>query len=739
MGRPDLLSGFSISDPSLWRRITVIAQDTRLAAGLVIAAVVCGVTTWALLTGKGPEGLDTGGVLVLLSVDLVLLLLLSVVVARRFVRIWAARRNNSAGSGLEGRLVALFGLLAVTPAIVVTLFSVWFLHVGVNAWFSDRVKGAVDTSLQVARAYLEEHREIIRADALAMAADLNREGPYLGGRSSLENFVEAQATLRSLTEAVVFDATGTALARSQLGFALDIGSIEPADLERAAAGEVVTLTADTDDRIRALVRLDGFGDAYLYVGRFVDAKVLDLLERTQAGVSDYETAAAERSRIQIISLIVFGIVALLLLLAAVWAGLYFAARLGKPLGQLITAADRVSTGDLTARVGERIDFEEIASLARAFNRMTQQLASQRRELVDANQQLDQRRRFTEAVLTGVSAGVLGLDGQRRVVLPNRAAARFLELDPGAIVGRPIDELLPELSPLIERTVDGRARFAEQQIVVARDVSHRTLLVRAEVQEEEAGLIQGWVVTFDDVTELLSAQRVAAWAEIAQRLAHEIKNPLTPIRLSAERLQRRWLKQIEDEPDTFRGCTDTIVRHVDQIGRLVNEFSSFARMPEPVFQEERLAQIVQDAVLLQRTARPEIRFEVEIGRPELILPCDHAKVGQVLTNLLQNAIDAIDAKGAGGDPRGTVKVRVVEEERAIILQIDDDGAGLPPQHRERLFEPYVTTKTKGTGLGLAIVRKIMEEHEGSIDLGEAAGGGTSAKLVFPRRAAVRSAA
>ncbi|HWL70115.1 MAG TPA: PAS domain-containing sensor histidine kinase [Geminicoccus sp.] len=719
-----------------------IAQDPRLAKLLVAVAVVCGITTWAVLTGKGPAGLDTGGVLVLLSVDLVLVLLLSVVVARRLVRIWAARRKGSAGSGLEGRLVALFGLLAVTPAIVVTLFSVWFLHVGVNAWFSDRVREAVDTSLQVAQAYLEEHRENIRADALAMAADINREGRY--GRS-LQDLVEAHAMVRSLTEAVVFDTTGAVLARSELAFSMDIGSIEPADLERAAAGEVVTLTADTDDRVRALVRLDGFGDAYLFVGRFVDPSVLNLLERTQAGVSDYEAAAAERSRIQILSLILFGVVALIMLLAAVWAGLYFATRLGVPLGQLITAADRVSTGDLNARVEERIDFEEIASLARAFNRMTQQLASQRRELVDANQQLDQRRRFTEAVLRGVTAGVLGLDSRRRVVLPNRSAVQFLEMDQAAILGRPLDELLPELSPLIDRTIDGRRGFAEQQLVVARGVTHRTLLVRAAVQEEE-GRIQGWVVTFDDVTDLLSAQRVAAWAEIARRLAHEIKNPLTPIRLSAERLQRRWLKQIEDEPDTFRGCTDTIVRHVDQIGRLVNEFSAFARMPEPVFQDERLAQIVNDAVLLQRTARPDIAFDVDLGRPELMLACDHAKVGQVLTNLLQNAIDAIDAKGdakAEGredrEPHGHVRVRVLEEERAIIVQIEDDGVGLPPQHRERLFEPYVTTKAKGTGLGLAIVRKIMEEHEGSIDLGEAAGGGTSARLVFPRSSVVRPAA
>jgi len=719
-----------------------IAQDPRLAKLLVAVAVVCGITTWAVLTGKGPAGLDTGGVLILLSVDLVLVLLLSVVVARRLVRIWAARRKGSAGSGLEGRLVALFGLLAVTPAIVVTLFSVWFLHVGVNAWFSDRVREAVDTSLQVAQAYLEEHRENIRADALAMAADINREGRY--GRS-LQDLVEAHAMVRSLTEAVVFDTTGAVLARSELAFSMDIGSIEPADLERAAAGEVVTLTADTDDRVRALVRLDGFGDAYLFVGRFVDPSVLNLLERTQAGVSDYEAAAAERSRIQILSLILFGVVALIMLLAAVWAGLYFATRLGVPLGQLITAADRVSTGDLNARVEERIDFEEIASLARAFNRMTQQLASQRRELVDANQQLDQRRRFTEAVLRGVTAGVLGLDSRRRVVLPNRSAVQFLEMDQAAILGRPLDELLPELSPLIDRTIDGRRGFAEQQLVVARGVTHRTLLVRAAVQEEE-GRIQGWVVTFDDVTDLLSAQRVAAWAEIARRLAHEIKNPLTPIRLSAERLQRRWLKQIEDEPDTFRGCTDTIVRHVDQIGRLVNEFSAFARMPEPVFQDERLAQIVNDAVLLQRTARPDIAFDVDLGRPELMLACDHAKVGQVLTNLLQNAIDAIDAKGdakAEGredrEPHGHVRVRVLEEERAIIVQIEDDGVGLPPQHRERLFEPYVTTKAKGTGLGLAIVRKIMEEHEGSIDLGEAAGGGTSARLVFPRPSVVRPAA
>lgn len=713
-----------------WRRLRRVDVERRLALLLTVSAVLAGLATYWLISRSPPYGPDVGTVLILLNLDLILLLLLGVVIARRLTQLVLQLRKGSAGSRLHTRLVLLFSGVAVTPAIIVVIFSVFFLSTGLENWFSERVKDALDNSLSVAQAYLQEHKDNIRADALAMAADLNRESASLDLDSArLRQVVDAQAALRSLTEAIVFDGSGRILARTGLSFTMEVDRVPAEALDRAFDGEVVELTSDTEDRVRALVRLDGFGDAYLFVGRFVDAKVLGFMERTQTMVAEYQRMQGERSGIQITSALIFMIVALLLLFASVWIGLALANQLVTPIGRLITAADRVRSGDLLARVPEEgPDSDEFVMLSRAFNRMTAQLDGQRRELIQANQQLDERSRFTETVLAGVSAGVLSTDAGRRIVLPNRAAQDFLDEEGQGLAGRPVEEVLPGIAEVLDEADRHPGEVIERQLVLFRGRRQRTLLVRATPQRD-GGRTQGYIVTFDDITALLSAQRQAAWAEVARRIAHEVKNPLTPIRLSAERLERKYSAQITEGRDSFAASITTIIRQVDTIGRLISEFSAFARMPAAVLREENLAEIVRDAVVLQQSAWPKIQLSVELPGGPIPLVCDGQKVSQALTNLLQNSINVLSE--GQRPPPWRIAVRVERGAAAVQIEVEDNGQGFPADG-ERLFEPYVTTRVKGTGLGLAIVKKIMEEHGGTVELLTGREGGALVRLNFPIR-------
>jgi two-component system, NtrC family, nitrogen regulation sensor histidine kinase NtrY len=724
------------SPPLTWSRFVGWLRQPRVSAQLAlvltVAATLSGLATYVVISGWRNVAAEPELVLGLLYLDLILLLLLGVVVARGLVQLIMARRQGLAGSRLHARLVAMFSLVAVAPAIVVAVFSVLFLHFGLEAWFSERISGALTNSLNVAQAYLEEHKEVIRADALAMAADLNREGPALIGEPEMfQRLLDAQAALRALTEAVVFLGNGQVVARSGLGFVLELERVPPTAFEQAANGEVVVLTSDADDRVRALLRLDNFIDAYLFVGRFVDARVLEYMDRTREAIDEYRALEVTRSGIQVTFAMIFGLVALLLLLAAVRVGLGFANRLAMPISRLIAAADRVRVGDLSASVPEQEEGHEIDRLSRAFNRMTAQLASQRAELINANNQLDERRRFTEAVIGGVSSGVLGLDNQGRITLPNRSAADLIKGVPDELIGRPLIAVIPEVGGLLAHVATAPERPAEAQIELQRPDGSHTLLVRVAAQHD-AYEITGYVVTFDDITELLAAQRKAAWAEIARRIAHEIKNPLTPIRLSAERLRRKYLPQIKVDPDAFANSTDTIVRQVDSIGRLINEFSAFARMPAPVFAYESGKDLVRQAVHLQQGARPEIRFETQLPAGDVQLYCDAQQVAQALTNLLQNAVESVLERmkqQAGGESPGRVVVKLIETPDRCLIEVHDNGCGLP-ESAERLTEPYVTMRRSGTGLGLAIVKKIMEEHGGSLTLRNRDAGGACVALAFP---------
>jgi len=708
-----------------------IGLGRKLAIALAIPALASGIATYLALTGAPPFGPHPSAVLALLNLDLILLLALGAVIAKRLIEVWAERRRGLAGSRLQIRLVVLFSLIAVLPTIIVAGFSYLFFSFGVESWFSDRVRTAITESLAVAEAYLHEHQQAIRADVLAMANDLNRDSVQLAlNPQHLQQVVSAQAALRGLTEAVVFDRAGHMLARSSLSFTLGFEPVPDDAIHLADTGDVAIMTNDSDDRVRALVRLNQFGDVYLYVGRFIEPRVLNHMEETQRAAALYEQMEGQRSGFQITFALIFMMVAMLFLVAAVAIGIHFAAQFAGPISRLITAAEQVRGGDLAARVPEGEKDDELASLSRAFNRMTYQIESQQRELREANRQLDERRRFTETVLTGVSAGVIGLDSLGRVNLPNRSASALLGTDLEQAIGQDLAEVAPEMAGLLDEAERRPDRLAQSQVELIRGNSTRTLLVRIAA-EHNGRDISGFVVTFDDITELLSAQRKAAWADIARRIAHEIKNPLTPIQLAAERLRRKYLKEIKSDVETFTVCTDTIVRHVGDIGRMIDEFSSFARMPTPVLKPENLVEIVHRAVFLQRTAHPEIVFEPVFPAGPVAVNCDARLVGQALINIVKNAIESVEARRAedSASPAGCIRVSVAEEDGQAAVIIEDNGKGLPQHGREQLTEPYVTTRTKGTGLGLAIVKKIMEDHHGVLVLEDGETEGARVSLHF----------
>ncbi len=710
-----------------------------LAFALTAAAVASGIATAVALSDSGTGGTSIETIRILFLLDLAFVLVLGALVTVRLMRLWAERRRGLAGSGLLVRMVVIFSLVAVTPAVLVAAFSVLFGGIGLQTWFSDQVRTAVLASNAVAQSYLKEHRQGIVAEAFAMANDLNRDAAELMSDPRLfSHRLSLQANLRSLPEALVFDSNGRVLARTPLSLSLelDLGLISGRDIDLADRGLVAMLATESEDRARALVRLAGFPDAYLVIGRFVDVDVLSHIEQTAQAVSIYKGLEERREGLLWMFVAIFAVMTLLLLLAAVWTGLTLSGQISKPVSDLIIAADRIRKGDLGVRVDTSHTVEELDTLGRAFNRMTGQLETQRHSLVVANRQLDERRQFTEAVLSGVSAGVIGLDRDGRINLPNRSASELLGTELEERIGAPLRDIAPEMGKLVDTARVSPDRTWESEIVIVRDGRPATFFVRI-VAERLRNQVVGFVATFDDITPLVAAQRTAAWADVARRVAHEIKNPLTPIQLAAERLNRKYAGQIESERDTFKACVDTIVRRVEDIRRMVDEFSSFARMPRPDPKMENLSELLRQAVFLERTRSPRIRFELDLPRSEVKLRCDGRQIAQALTNLLKNAAEAISERGTDDDdsPVDGVIRAVLNQDRdpqgadRIRLVIEDDGPGLPDSLRDRLTEPYVTSRAGGTGLGLAIVRKIVEDHGAELIIENREKGGARVSIVF----------
>src|SRR3984957_15008156 len=666
--------------------------DTMLGKGVTLAltalALLVGLATFIILARGSPLGWKPGVGVGLVLANLSVLLLLGAVLAGRLTRVWVERRRGSAGSRLHVRLVFLFSGVAVAPTIVVACFAVAFFHFGITTWFNDPVCASLEGSLQVSRGYLDEHRNNIRAVALEMANDLARAGRFLSADPTVfAEVLDTQTTLRGLTEAVIYEpGTGQVLAAAGIFVGLGVEAPPQSVTEQAMSGDVAVLNAGDGTRVRAVVRLESTPALMLMIGRPIDPTILGYMQRTEQAVSAYQRLDENRSWLQIAFAWIFAIVALLVLLAAGLIGLIMANQIARPVGMLISAAERVRSGDLTVRVQEPATGDELAGLSRAFNRMTGQLAAQRSELMDAYSQIDECRRFTETVLSGVSAGVIGLDASGRIELPNRAADDLLGLDLLSALGRELADVVPEFADLLHEAAASPERARTAEIQIGPPSGRRTLLVRIGA-DLSGGRTDGFVVTFDDITELQAAQRKAAWADVARRIAHEIKNPLTPIQLAAERLKRRFAREIPSDPETFTQCADTIVRHVGDIGRMVDEFSAFARMPQPVIKPEDAGRIAREALVLQRTARPQIEWQSDIPERGPVAPCDRRMLRQALTNLLQNAADAVAMReDAGTDGTGHIALTVRDLPDGVLLSVADDGVGLPEDDRSRLTEP-----------------------------------------------------
>ncbi len=717
-----------------------VTWTSLVGIGVGLLAVVSSGVTLAVLTGEVPGDPRAGTLLTVLLVNVVLVALLAGLIGWRLIRLWAERRSGIAGAKLHVRLVAMFAAVAVVPAILVAVFAAVTLNLGVEAWFSTRVKAALGSAVNVANHYVQDHEKLISTDAYVVANTIERDDRIFTSGRVNESMLFARlgeiTRDRGLLASYVLDSKGTVL-----GSTVPIANPEwkkpkvpsPADFEQAAKGNIVIDASSKIGVVRALIRMEAFKDAYLLVVRPVDPDVLGYYQRTVDAVTEYNRLDQNRAEVQLVFATLYGVVSLMVLLAAIWLGLWAAKGLVNPISRLIGAAERVSEGDLRAQVDIADADDELGTLGRTFNRMTSQLQAQRNELIAASRQIDVRRRFTEAVLAGVSAGVIGLSGDGVITIVNRAAARLLNAAPEEIEGRHYAEAVPELAGLIRRAAQEPIGRASGEASVKRAGSMRLLSV--QVDSERGGSQEGLVVTFDDITDLVSAQRTAAWADVARRIAHEIKNPLTPIQLSAERLKRKYGREVESDPEVFAQCTDTIIRQVGDIGRMVDEFSSFARMPTPTMRRENVQELIHQAVFLQRVANPQITFDITAPHEPLHLECDGRLVSQALTNVLKNASEAIEARHAGGDDEaGHIRIAVADEGERIVISIADNGIGLPAEHRHRLTEPYVTTRAKGTGLGLAIVRKIVEDHGGEIaltDRGEEAKG-AEIRLAFPIR-------
>jgi len=704
------------------------SAGARLAASLigaiaVVAALLSAVTTFAVLAGLTPVVPVHNVVITLLAVNAVAVLLLLAIIGREVWQIVLARRRGRAAARLHVQIVGLFSVIAVAPAVLVAVVASITLDRGLDRLFSVRTRAVIQNSLIVSQAYLNEHEQALKSETSAMAIDIVRAKPLFDqDRDRFGQFFTAQASLRDLTMAMMLGPDQTIIAKADITPPPDIGPAPmppPADrIVQVGEGEAVAGLLRGTNYAGALVKLPGYSDAYLFVARFIDPRVLAQIQQTENAIEEYATLEERRVGVQFAFALMYTVIALTVLLSAVWLGFAFANRLVAPIRRLIGATNIVSTGNLYVQVPVRRSEGDLAQLGETFNKMIQELRTQRNDIVRARDLVDSRRRFTEAVLAGASAGVIGVDAEGRVSILNRSAEKLIGSSEADALGHPLEEIVPELKELVGPARSGSQRLVQGQTTIHRNGRDRTVSVRV-TSEQSADPTHGYVITLDDITELVTAQRTAAWADIARRIAHEIKNPLTPIQLSAERLRRKYGKVITEDRAVFEQCTDTIVRQVDDIRRMVDEFSRFARMPKPVMTAEDVADTVRQAAFLQRVGNAEVDIEVEIAEDPMPARFDRRLISQGLTNIIKNAGEAIAAVPTDQLGRGRIVVSATRDGTDIVIDVIDNGIGLPKENRNRLLEPYVTTRDKGTGLGLAIVGKILEEHGGRIELRDAA--------------------
>ncbi|WP_371168711.1 sensor histidine kinase NtrY-like [Aliiroseovarius sp. 2305UL8-7] len=716
------------------------------AFGMIVLGPVLAIATFLAL-GPFTQRADSNTLRLILLADVIYVIMVAGLVLAGLGRMIVARRQESAGSRLHLRLTMVFAVIALSPTILVAIFAMLTLNMGLEGWFSDRVRTVVGNSLSAAQAYKQESQDglVQDGDAIANFLERQRRTQLLVTDAELGALLkQGQSRIqRGLREAYVIDSHGEIRVRGTGSYLFDYEKPTSDELERALSGETVVIEDWTTNEFRVLIKLDNFSDHLIQLTRDVNGDILDLVDETQEAALVYNQLESQRDQ----RLFQFGLIylgfAVILILAAIWMGMWFAERLARPVGRLAGAAQRVGAGDLDVRVREEEGDDEIAMLGRYFNQMTTQLKGQRDRLLENTEQIERRRRLFDSVLGSVTGGVIGLNDAGLVTFVNRAAEQLLEVSDENGQEHELSLVVPEFQPLLDEVRAGRRETAQKELHLTRGGKQENLLVRIATRRNNEGGLEGYVVAFDDVTELVSAQRMAAWGDVARRIAHEIKNPLTPIQLSAERIKRKFSKVDGIDVEALEQYTEVIVRQTNDLRRIVDEFSKFARMPEPERRATDVVGLIRDAVLLQQAGQEGVDIKADLMDGPIDLEIDATMIGQALTNLIKNAGEAIETlqeKGAPAEHTPEVRVAMHDATGGIEITIADNGIGLP-EDRAKLFEPYVTTREKGTGLGLPIVKKIIEEHGGRLTLEDAPvfhkGGthfGAMARIYLPMEAA-----
>jgi len=721
------------------RRLLALPGIAAIAGALLTAAMSFGV-----LLGLTPITPDSTTTLVLIGINAAFIALLAALIGREIHRIFAARQHGKAASRLHVRIVAMFSLVAAIPAILVAIVASVTLDLGLDRWFEIRTKVIINSSLSIAEAYVAENARNLQGTTLSMAYDLDANRSLYGlDRTGFRVLMGQQAVGRALDHAALIRSDGSVIMQAETEASFDMPTPPIEAVQTAADGLPVLIEPRVRNIVGAIVKLREIEEAYLYTIRLVDPEVIKARQIVRANTDEYRALESNRLTTQVAFALIYLGVTLIVVLSAIWTGIAVADRLVRPIRQLIGAADEVATGNLDVSVAVRQSDGDVASLGDTFNKMLLQLKSQRNELLTAKDQIDERRRFSEAVLAGVTAGVIGVGHDGAVTIVNRSAEHMLSIRSQNAAGRLLTDVLPQVGAVFEVARTSGRPVHREQVTFYRGGSERTFNVQVTLEASGADGDGSYVVTVDDITDLMQAQRSSAWADVARRIAHEIKNPLTPIQLSAERIRRRFGRVITEDREIFDQCTETIIRQVGDIGRMVDEFSAFARMPKPDMQLLDLREPLREASFLVEVSRSDIAFTRDFGREPLMGTFDSRLLGQAFGNLIKNAAEAIDAAERQTGEKGAILVRALRQGDHITVDIVDNGRGLPRENRQRLLEPYMTTREKGTGLGLAIVKKIVEDHGGQLELHDApadfhGGRGAMIRIVMPAAGATNGA-
>jgi two-component system nitrogen regulation sensor histidine kinase NtrY len=682
---------------------------------VVVLAVLVASGSFLIMTGATViEPTPEIWTLIWIANGLLVLLVVALVVTEAMLLI-QSRFLRQAGSGLQLRMVAMFAAAAAVPAIIVAVVATISLNQGLDQWFSERTKTMVEASRLVARSYMMEHAQVLRDDVIWTAGELEQSrDAFESDRVQYQRILTALAVTRSLPFATLVTSGGETLMRAQINAQNVAPRLPDGVFEHVREGVPTMISPGDTQLVGAIVKLRGLDDVYLFVARPVNAEVLEFMRLTDENITEYRQYESNRLVFQITFTLMYLGLALVLLLAALWVGIALANRFVDPIRNLMIASNRVSEGDLDVQVPVQPGRGDLRDLSSRFNTMTRQLKTQRVALLQANETNEKRRQFTEAVVEGVSAGIIGLDAFGAITLFNARASEMLAQDEISAIGQPLGDVVPALASIVDRAKSSRRGQIRDQIEIGSGPDYRTYQVQL-TREGTMAESKGYVITLDDITDLLSAQRTGAWADVARRIAHEIKNPLTPIQLSAERLRRRYASKLADDFEVFDKSINTILRQVGDIGRMVDEFSSFARMPEAKPASGDLAETVRNAVFLESVRVPDVQIRMDLPDTPLVAWFDQRLISQVLTNLIKNAVEAIEGAGIEAIKDPVITVAVATEGSNARVSVFDNGKGWPKENRQRLLEPYITTREKGTGLGLAIVARIIEQHGGSVEL------------------------